>query len=132
MHKVKKISVPLYRGQFMLIVSDEPNKVNNLINQPRSYANKDSMYASAWLFGYGKKQRQTFAILLNFNNIDSNIHYGTIAHEVEHIKNMIFEERGAKTDPDDDETQAYLVEWITDKVYEWLKEMNMIKHIKFL
>lgn len=128
MKNMKKKNVPIYRGQLMLIVDNDPEKIRKHI--PSFNRTKESLYAHTWMFGHGKDGRQTFCIILNFN-ASRPIYPGVIAHEVEHVKNMIFAERGAETNPNDDETQAYLVEWITDEIYAWLKEMKMINKIDY-
>ena len=126
MHKERHITIPIYRGEFMLIISNKPKKIEKLI--PNSnYEDADAIYAHAWKHGGGNK----FAIVLNLKNDTSNIHHGVIAHEVEHIKNMLFEQRDIGTDSRDDEAQAYFVEWLTDIVYGWLNEMGVMKYINF-
>lgn len=41
---------------------------------------------------------------------------GLLAHEITHLVNMIFEDRGIKLDTLNDEPQAYLTGWLFDKV----------------
>lgn len=42
---------------------------------------------------------------------------GVIAHEAFHLTCHVFDERGIKPDLDNDEPQAYLLEWVVDRIY---------------
>ena len=47
---------------------------------------------------------------------------GDIAHEILHTTNVILKRRGIRLDPNNDEPQAYLVSYLTDKFYEYIEE----------
>lgn len=55
-----------------------------------------------------------------------SISHGLIAHEIVHLSNMIMEDRDIKPDYNNDESQAYLVEWLTESVYKVLKRLNRL------
>jgi hypothetical protein len=42
----------------------------------------------------------------------------TIAHEVVHLVNRIFDDRHMKLDAINDEAQAYLTGWVTNEIYK--------------
>ena len=48
------------------------------------------------------------------------IEAGTIAHEAIHLKNQIFKNKGITNDPDNDEPEAYLVQWFVNKIHDVL------------
>ncbi len=49
---------------------------------------------------------------------------GRIAHEAIHAKNLIFKWVGIKNDPDNDEPEAYLVQWIVNCIHDVLAKDN--------
>lgn len=42
--------------------------------------------------------------------------YSTVVHELEHTKNLIWKYKGYKPQEDNDETDAYLIEYLYDRV----------------
>lgn len=42
--------------------------------------------------------------------------YSTVIHELEHVKNLIWKAKGYKTCENNDEVDAYLLEYLYDKV----------------
>ena len=71
------------------------------------------------------KKDQGFYILLNFKH-HKKIYHGTIAHESVHIAHFIMTYSGLVKSLNNDEAEAYLVGWITDQVYKFMKETNNI------
>lgn len=134
MHKVKYTNVPLYHGRFILCLSDEPDKLNKEFTFPKKQQYDEYLlYADTWSeFNY--KNKGAFLIVLNFNykysGIGRKITHGTIAHEVNHVGNIIMGKRGVKKDFDNDEPESYLKEWIVDTVYKWIKELGYYDKIK--
>lgn len=49
---------------------------------------------------------------------------GIIAHEVVHLVNYIFKDRGVELDVDNDEPQAYLTGWLYNKIDNFLNQNN--------
>ena len=52
------------------------------------------------------------------------IDVGRIAHEAIHAKNLIFKWVGIKNDPNNDEPEAYLVQWIVNCIHDVLAKDN--------
>lgn len=51
---------------------------------------------------------------------ETQIHPDLIVHEVVHLVNRIFHFKGVKLDAENDETQAYLTEYIFNEIYKKL------------
>ncbi|MDM1299931.1 hypothetical protein HXZ94_15655 [Empedobacter falsenii] len=49
---------------------------------------------------------------------EKNLHPALITHEAVHIVNRIFEFKGVKLDTSNDETQAYLTEFIFNEIWK--------------
>lgn len=48
--------------------------------------------------------------------------YSTIVHELEHVKNLIWKAKGYKAQESNDEVDAYLLEYLYDKVDKIVKK----------
>lgn len=115
LHK-KAIKVPLYGGLLVLIFSNSAEKVKEVVED----YDRIKVYAHSWYFNY--RGREGNAIILNFDK--NKITHGTIAHEALHIANFIADSRGFKPDLINDEPMAYLIAWITNEVYKFMKKNN--------
>lgn len=111
--KIKAINVPLYRGELVIIIT---NSVKHLKKYIPDWTDKE-IYASTYYALY-KDKTQGYYIILNFKSPYRKIQHGTIAHESVHAAHFIMKHRGLTVDIDNDEAEAYLVEWITDQVYK--------------
>ena len=114
--KIKAINVPLYRGKLVIIITDSTKQVKKCI----PYFDDNYLYAHSYWTKY--KKSQGYYIILNFKNTYRKIHHGTIAHEAVHTSHFIMKDRGLIEGFDNDEAEAYLVEWITDQVYKFIKK----------
>ncbi len=114
--KIHYQKVPLYRGYFIIILSNSVKKVKKYIP---SFAD-DYIYASAYFHEFKKKN--AFFIILNFNNKFRKIHHGTITHESIHTSHFILKHVDIKENYENDEAETYLAEWITDEVYKFIKQ----------
>ena len=124
--KVKSIQIPLYGGRLVMIFSNCSEKIKKTI--PNWDKETDEIYGSAWYINY--KDRQGFAMILNFDSDRAKITHGTIAHEAVHLAHYIADERGIKLDLNNDEPITYLVGWIVDEVYDFIKKSNLEVSIK--
>jgi hypothetical protein len=116
--------VPLYRGMFVLIVSND----NDFVQSKLPEFDDRELYAHAWQANYRK--RQGFFMVLNFWHPRGFLTHGAIAHEAVHIAHFILNARGVVSDFENDEPITYLVEWITERVYEALDKVNIKPHTK--
>lgn len=108
-------SIPIYRGRLVVIISN--TDVSHIIP---NFDKTDDTYAHSYLDNY--KNREAVFCLLNFSNKNRKITHGVIAHEALHLANYMAIRRGIALDVDNDEPIAYLVEWITDRIYEVCKK----------
>lgn len=118
--KKKDICIPIFHNGYLVIVlSNDVDKVNEMFGDDRS-----DIYASAY-FGLYEKDKKTYNgyyIVLNPFNDFSDITPGTISHEAFHISSMLFDRINIKADHNNDEAQAYFLEWVVDEVYGFLKD----------
>ena len=113
---LKSTPVPLYRGSLVVVLTNSTNDLKKYIPPWKD----EIIYASAWLYTFKKKQG--YFIILNFDNKYRKIKNGTITHEALHAAHFILNDRGIKASHKHDEALAYLVEWITDQVYKFVKK----------
>ena len=103
--------------------------ITNSVKQIKKYilTFEDSfIYASSYFANY--KKQQGFYIILNFKYQNRKIFHGTIAHEAVHIAHFIMKDRGLIEGFDNDEAEAYLVDWIVDQTYKFIqKTKNKVK-----
>ena len=59
---------------------------------------------------------KSITMILNPGDYPNQITPGVIAHESTHVKNIIFKDIGQFPDLDNDEAEAYLMEWIVETV----------------
>lgn len=114
-HHTKVSAIPLYRGVFIWMISNDKDKINkriyNFNKEPCAHC-----FELSWSNKYG------VCILLNFdNNYGAKISYGTLAHEAVHAASFVFDSRGVQPDFNNDEPQAYLVEYIVDELVKYCK-----------
>jgi hypothetical protein len=69
-------------------------------------------------------------MIFNFDNLGNHEH-GPIAHEADHCTGYLFKERGCKPDLNNDEHFAYVSDWFTDTVYEYMKSILKQKRCYF-
>lgn len=117
----KTIEFPIYAGNLKIILSNDTEKVNDLLNY--------DCFSYATTFHRGMDGMRTEAIVLNFDN-ECSITHATIAHESVHAADFLFESIDAKHAFDNPEPYAYLVGWICDQVYDFIYEKNFQSKIK--
>jgi len=99
---IKSITVPLYRGNFVIIISNSAEKVNNILPD---YDLKH-VYGHARMDTY--KKQQGFFIILNPDFKCRVITHGVVSHEALHIANFIADARGIEPSFSNDEAITYL------------------------
>lgn len=126
-HLIKELEIPLYSGKLVLGLSNDLKKVRKAFD--KDVVGENELFASSLHCNY--KGKEAFGIILNFWNTERNqVTYGVIAHEAVHIANFIMNSRGFIPDFENDEAQAYLVNWIVDELVIFIKECNFEHHIK--
>mgnify|MGYP001774080096 CR=1 FL=1 len=122
MIEVKEYDIPIYRGIFVVIITNNVDELREYIPEFDG-----ELYAHSWLHAYNDKQG--FLCVLNFEARRAVTH-GTIAHEATHIAHMILEQRGVLPDFINDEPVAYLVELLTDTIYKACKKYKIVRNGK--
>lgn len=116
MHKTK-INIPIYFGYLIIIFTKDVTKVDKKYD----LGLEDNYYPA---FVKGKRNKEgisQYYMVFDVKHID----HETITHEVTHCANWIFHDRKITLDFLNDEPYAYLVGWITDKVYKSAKKSKI-------
>ena len=114
---VKERNIPIFKGKFILIVSNSEKKVKKITG-----VKIKNIYAHALNYKY--KGNDALFIILNFKAA-SQISHAIIAHECTHVANMLLANRGVIIDSENDETHAYVGEWFNRQVHKWLDEESI-------
>lgn len=112
---IKEKAIPIYRGKLVIILTNDKKK---LLKEVSSFPDVE-LYAHALLAK--RKTNGGYIVVLNFDNANRKIYNGTIAHEAYHIVNYIAKTNGIDLDIDNDEALSYLIEWVTDEIYKFMK-----------
>lgn len=129
-----KEELPIY-DSFMieLIVSDEVDKINEHIE-----ANENKFFACVWRTNHtveaeGQKfDRKCITIILNPNfTVLDKITSATVVHEIVHVKNMVFQSIHYRPKTNNDEAEAYFVEylfkWVMKHYNQFAEQGNFAK-----
>jgi len=120
MYKELIETFPLYRGKLCVINTNS----NGLLLRKHDLELKDKELYASTIDGCIKINNSNYYctyIILNTNNSFTPITHGVIAHEAFHASNFLLSRRGVIIDRDNDEAQAYLIDWITDQIHRLIK-----------
>ena len=120
--------LPIYHIKIALIITEKTDILKQHFTKESldrtGILDKDELYShTLWV---DKDGDIVLSMLFNFNT-ETNITLGTIVHEAIHIKNMLFLYLGINNDLENDEPEAYLIEYITDWIIDNLKEQEYIR-----
>lgn len=121
---VKEHEIPLYRGKLVVILSNDASKVKKLL----PHSNYVNIYAHSITCNW--KGSLGYVAIINLNNEYRGMKHGCIAHEAVHLAHFILGDRGHKSDFDNDEAEAYLTEWITDRIYDLIKKKGLYRLVE--
>lgn len=110
----KKIKIPLYSGNIIIYITDdlqEVSKIHNLGNV------KDY---DAFAFEIEDEEKDNY-----YMAFEKPVKYSVIAHESLHITNLICKNQCIKLDHDNDEPQAYLLQWVFEQCYLLTKAIKL-------
>jgi len=112
--RTKKVSIPIYYGTLVIIVSDDYKEV------VRKYKIKTKKNVELYgAFVYSRIDKNGFPEYLVC--IDEDISNHLLAHECVHLTNEIFLHTGTKLDRKNDEPQALLTGWCFKEIDKFLK-----------
>jgi len=118
----KRERVELYRDIWLdIVVSDENKKLNKEFSYHKNwYA---CAFTDTWRESKGDEWKRSVVVVLNPHHPRGFMDEYVILHEVVHIKNLIFKRLGIKPDVNNDEHEAYFVEYLYQKVKEFYVEV---------
>ena len=134
MFVAKQIQIPIYDRTLFMIISDNYHDANKFLRSkctdvPEEVLfNEDHITFATTISGYrqvGELKLKAIYLVLNPNHDYDNLTAGTIAHEVVHIKNNIYNHMGEEVSTVYDEPEAYLSGWLTDTIVQFLHEHNI-------
>lgn len=122
MYKELRCSVPIYKTQLIIVNTDKASKLKKY--ELDDYYEGMNIYASTHNQSLKNGNRYGCRIVIVFNTklLPKNIITGVVAHESLHASNFIFDRKGIEVDRENDEPQAYLIQWIANKCYKLLKD----------
>lgn len=109
-------NIPIYFGKLVVIISNDKDKVKKFV----PVFEESEIYGHAIFGPY--KGKQGFFVLFNFHSLCGKITHGVIAYEALHVVHFLAEERGFKSDFNNDEAIAYLVGWVTNRIYAFIRK----------
>lgn len=122
-YRSRKI-LPIYDSIWLdIVVSDDTDGINKEFE-----SNCDNYYACAMRHNFKlegtDRWRKSIVVVLNPNDsYGSKITPAVIMHESIHVKNMIFQTIGYRCDTGNDETEAYLAEFLFNVIYTFYKKV---------
>lgn len=116
---IKTFPFPIYGGVLVILLATELKQLDQYIT---GYKITD-LYAHTINADY--KSYDGYFIILNPEHAKGRITHGTVAHESFHASNMLLENRGVIPSFENDEAQAYLLGWITERVYQVLNKRKI-------
>jgi hypothetical protein len=118
----KVVKIPIYNGNFIIIFSNDPNKISRVINtNPSSLGQIYAMTFHNFIY----QKYESFCVCFNFWDLN-DITMGTIVHEVTHAGNRVLANREVIPDWENDEPECYLKGWMADEVYAFMQKCNLV------
>ena len=105
--KRKTINIPIYNSSLTII-----------FDKDFSYIEKK--YGTESLSNYGAITMRNPFKFGHYIVAFTHTKEGIIAHEIVHLVNYIFKDKGIKLDVENDEAQAYLTGWLYDKIENFI------------
>ena len=125
--KSKKIDVPLFPGQLIIILSNDWEECCKKYPRLRPHIQDSGLYGhTIWSSHKGKFKGKdldltTFFIILNPHDKTHDITTGVLAHEATHFSQMVLEYVGQELEKAW-EVQAYLVQWCVDELVKFITD----------
>jgi len=106
----KTIKIPIYYGKLTMILDKDLSFI-------------EKKYKTRSLEDFGavtlKSENDYRHYIVTFTDAD---HLSNIAHEIVHIKNYIYLDCAMELDRYNDEPEAYLIGWLFNEIYNFLKQ----------
>ena len=116
----KVVKIPMFYGNFIIIFSNEEEKVKKITNY------RGSMEEFAFTFhNFLYKGQESIAVCFNFWTSEP-VTLGTIMHEVNHAGNRLLLSRNVEPDFENDEAESYVKGWLADQIQDFMKKCNIV------
>ncbi|HUX58706.1 MAG TPA: hypothetical protein VMV77_17175 [Bacteroidales bacterium] len=123
----KNIKVPLYPVRLTIIFYDNITEVIKKCYLLKGQENwLAGQMAGVFVVSASGEYRRTIVL---FKMNDPELTHGIIAHEAYHATVKILQIIGQTQDPNNNETEAYLINWITDQIYDLIKKNKEVLEI---
>ena len=122
MYKRKSLKVPLYPCTIDFVYTSDMQKFRDEYGFENEVNERVAHFCAYPLF-YKNCTKERIVMLLNK---EEELTHGIIAHEALHATNHALNRIGYQFNPYDDEPICYLLMWLIDELYKFLKE-NKIK-----
>jgi hypothetical protein len=119
--ETKSLTVPIYGNHLHIVIIE--NWDEDIIKVNKKFYN--NFTKNDEVLGLSQQRGQSTLIIINVErhkkiysgNIEIEI-IATIAHEAVHACNTIFESKGIRLDVNNDEPQAYFVDYLVKEIYK--------------
>lgn len=115
-----------FSTRLWVVVSDDceaaAQKLTNHFKDPFEWNSKDTYAATYTAKKIIKGHERNFVIIIFPVNTEINV----MAHEAVHAANHAFSNAGAKLDVDNDEPQAYLVDFVVRQILKTFKKYDKL------
>lgn len=120
--KKKVIKIPIFHGDFIIILDNENwNNVNAVYQYRLNWDRPADDGDEAFVFEDNQNGYSKFIVC--FKNKPKN---SIIAHECVHLVNKLFKGRGQQLDLNNDEAQAYMTGWFFEQIEKFFKNETKI------
>jgi hypothetical protein len=117
----KEIEIPIYRSFFIIMFTDEDNVcVRDHYNRED---NQMIEYAHYMLVEH--EDKDGYLIAFHCKSKEAKLTYGTIIHEIFHAASFLLYDRGLNLSPDSNEAFAYLINWLSDMVFQFIEDNHL-------
>lgn len=110
-------------GNRILVATPTNEKENEEIEE--IFKIRDSKRELCSVFKINYEGWNSYLVLFNFDHLQS-ITYGMIAHEANHLTDYIIDSIGQVVDPQNNEYSAYLLEWITNEIFQHIIDQGLM------
>lgn len=117
-YREKKFRVPIYHNRVVLIETNDGGKIEKKYGLETEY----HLYAHTWDWKISIKGIDYACIFIVFNTAskEDKVDEGIIAHEAFHASSIIMDRKGVKADYENDEAQAYLIEYLVREIHKFI------------
>lgn len=118
----KVIPIPIYRGRFIIILTDDKEELRKKTGFGDYTLGSFEEYIFAHHVFSDYNGWQGYHVVLNPNYEYKDISPGVVAHECLHFVLELFKERGIEPDVDNPEPATYLLEWAVEEVHKFMDQ----------